>query len=93
MSDENKRAKYDRFGHDAYTQSGGGGGHAGGDPFDIFSQVFGGGGGGGSSIFDQLFGGGGGGGRRNGPTPGDDLRYDMELSFEEAVLESKKRLP
>ena len=60
LSDENKRAKYDRFGHDAYTQSGGGGA-GGGDPFDIFSQVFG-GGGGGSSIFDQLFGGGGGGG-------------------------------
>ncbi|MCM8529757.1 MAG: molecular chaperone DnaJ [Lentisphaeraceae bacterium] len=95
LSDENKRAKYDRFGHDAYTQSGGGGGGGGGDPFDIFSQVFGGGGGGGggSSIFDQLFGGaGGGGGRRNGPIPGDDLRYDMELTFEEAVFGVKKEV-
>ncbi|MCM8540886.1 MAG: molecular chaperone DnaJ [Lentisphaeraceae bacterium] len=92
LSDENKRSKYDRFGHDAYTQSGGGGG-GGGDPFDIFSQVFGGGGGGGgSSIFDQLFGGGGGGGRRQGPIPGDDLRYDMELTFEEAVFGCKKEV-
>ena len=93
LSDENKRSKYDRFGHDAYTQSGGGGG-GGGDPFDIFSQVFGGGGGGGggSSIFDQLFGGGGGGGRRQGPIPGDDLRFDMELTFEEAVFGCKKEV-
>jgi len=90
LSDENKRAKYDRFGHEAYTQSGGGGG-GGGDPFDIFSQVFG-GGGGGSSIFDQLFGGGGGGGRRNGPIPGDDLRHDLELTFEEAVFGCKKEV-
>ena len=90
LSDENKRSKYDRFGHDAYTQSGGGGA-GGGDPFDIFSQVFG-GGGGGSSIFDQLFGGGGGGGRRQGPIPGDDLRYDMELTFEEAVFGCKKEV-
>ncbi|MCM8528581.1 MAG: molecular chaperone DnaJ, partial [Lentisphaeraceae bacterium] len=88
LSDENKRSKYDRFGHDAYTQSGGGGA-GGGDPFDIFSQVFG---GGGSSIFDQLFGGGGGGGRRQGPIPGDDLRYDMELTFEEAVFGCKKEV-
>lgn len=89
LSDENKRAKYDRFGHEAYTQSGGGGG-GGGDPFDIFSQVFG-GGGGGSSIFDQLFGGGGG-GRRQGPIPGDDLRFDLELTFEEAVFGCKKEV-
>jgi molecular chaperone DnaJ len=93
LSDENKRAKYDRFGHDAYTSSGSGGG--GGDPFDIFSQVFGGGGGGGGggSIFDQIFGGGGGGGgRRNGPAAGDDLRFDMELTFEEAVFGVKKEV-
>jgi molecular chaperone DnaJ len=95
LSDESKRGKYDRYGHDAYTQSGGGSG-GGGDPFDIFSQVFGGGGGGGGggSIFDQLFGGsgGGGGGRRNGPIPGDDLRFDMELTFEEAVFGVKKEV-
>ena len=92
LSDQDKRAKYDRFGHEAYT-SGGAGGFSGGDPFDIFSQVFGGGGGGGSSIFDQLFGGGGGGGgRRQGPIPGDDLRYDLELTFEEAVFGCKKEI-
>ena len=92
LSDEQKKARYDRLGHAAYTSSGGGGGAGGGDPFDIFSQVFGGGGGGaGGSIFDQLFGGGGG-GRRGGPIPGDDLRYDMELTFEEAVFGAKKEI-
>jgi len=91
LSDEDKKARYDRLGHAAYTSSGGGGGGGGGDPFDIFSQVFGGGGGGGS-IFDQLFGGGGGGGRRGGPVPGDDLRFDMELTFEEAVFGAKKEI-
>lgn len=95
LSDENKRSKYDRFGHDAFVNSGGGSA-AGGDPFDIFSQVFGGGSGGGSSIFDQLFGGGGGGGgggsRRRGPAPGADLRFDLELTFEEAVFGCKKKI-
>ena len=91
LGDEDKRAKYDRFGHEAYTQGGAGGYSGGGDPFDIFSQVFG-GGGGGSSIFDSLFGGGGGGGRSNGPVPGNDLRYDMELTFEEAVFGCKKEI-
>ena len=89
LSDESKRRQYDQFGHDAYTQRGGGGGggmH--GDPFDIFSQVFGGGGGGASSIFESFFGGGGGG----GPQPGADLRKDLELTFEEAVFGCKKEI-
>jgi molecular chaperone DnaJ len=91
LGDEDKRAKYDRFGHEAYTTGGSSGG--GGDPFDIFSQVFnGGGGGGGSSIFDSLFGGGGGGGGRQGPVPGNDLRLDLELTFEEAVFGCKKEI-
>lgn len=92
LSDEGKRRQYDQFGHDAYTQRGGGGGGGGGmhgDPFDIFSQVFGGGGGGGaSSIFESFFGGGGGG----GPQPGADLRKDLELTFEEAVFGCSKEI-
>src|SRR5438445_9625266 len=63
LSDENKRAAYDRFGHQAFAQGGGParGGGAGGfhDPFDIFREVFGasgGAGGGTSNIFEQFFG-------------------------------------
>lgn len=91
LSDKKKRAKYDQLGHDAYTSSGRGGG-AGGyhDPMDIFNQFFGGGGGG--SFFDDIFGGGGGSQRRNGPVQGSDLRYDMEIDFEDAVYGADKKL-
>ncbi|MCP3968370.1 MAG: molecular chaperone DnaJ [Lentisphaerae bacterium] len=98
LSDKGKRAKYDQFGHAAFTNGGRGGpGGAGGfhDPFDIFSQVFGGGGGGGSSIFEDLFGGGGGGGRRSsasGAIDGADLRYDIEIDFEDAVYGADRRI-
>ena len=70
LSDPQKRAAYDQYGHAAFDgRSRGGGGGGGGfhDPFDIFREVFGGGGGGGGgggSIFEDLFGGGGGGRRR-----------------------------
>ena len=76
LSDPQKRAAYDQFGHDAFdprARARGGGGPAGGgfhDPFDIFREVFGGaGGGGGGSIFENLFGGGG--QNPNGPQRGD----------------------
>ncbi len=84
LSDSQKRAAYDQMGHAAFQQGGGGGGAH--NPFDIFEQVFGGGGG----IFEELFGGG----RRNpgGPQRGADLRYDMQLQFEEAVLGCEKHL-
>ncbi len=90
LSDEQKRAAYDRYGHSAFSggmggpASGGGGGFH--DPFDIFKEVFGGGGGGGG-IFDSFFGGGGGGGRRrgDGPQRGSDLRYGIEISLEDAA--------
>lgn len=94
LSDEEKRAAYDRFGHSAFSQ-GGGGFHA-HDPFDVFREVFsgaGGGGGGGifGSIFEEAFGGGGGrGGRSRGR--GADLRYDMQISFEEAALGCEKEI-
>lgn len=92
LSDDQKRAAYDRYGHNAF--SGGMGGPAGGgmgsggfhDPFDIFREVFGGGGGGGG-VFESFFGGGGGGRqqRRDGPQRGSDLRYGLEISLEEAA--------
>ncbi|MEL6781026.1 MAG: molecular chaperone DnaJ [Pseudomonadota bacterium] len=81
LSDADKRAAYDRFGHAAFESGMGGGG--GGDPFggadpgDIFEN-----------IFSQVFGGqspfGGGGRRRGGPARGTDLRYDMDISLQDA---------
>lgn len=84
LSDPQKRALYDQHGHAAFDRRAGGFGRSAGgggfhDPFDIFREVFGGGG----NIFDDLFGGG-----RSDPTQaqrGEDLRYDMELTFEEAA--------
>jgi molecular chaperone DnaJ len=93
ISDEEKRAAYDRYGHAAFKSGGGGGGGRGGfhDPMDIFSQVFGGGGGG--SMFDDLFGGGGGRRRdRSGKKRGSDLRYDLEITLEEAAEGVEKEL-
>ena len=94
ISDEEKRSAYDRYGHAAFKSGGGGGGGRGGfhDPMDIFSQVFGGGGGGGS-MFDDLFGGGGGRRRdRSGKKRGSDLRYDLEITLEEAAEGVEKEL-
>lgn len=95
LSDEDKRAAYDRYGHAAFENGGGGGGFGGGgfhDASDIFSQVFGGAFGGGGG-FEDLFGGGG--RRRRNPSgrqPGSDLRYDLEISLEEAAVGIQKEL-
>ncbi len=95
LSDPDKRAAYDRYGHAAFSggmgggRSGGGGGFH--DPMDIFSQVFGGAFGGG---FEEFFGGGGGSGRRksSGKQRGSDLRYDLEITLEEAARGVEKEL-
>jgi molecular chaperone DnaJ len=89
LSDPQKRAAYDQYGHAAFdprarARGGGGGFH---DPFDIFRDVFGGGAGG--SIFENLFGGGQ---DPNGPQRGDDLRYDMQITLEEAALGCEKEI-
>ena len=93
LSDPEKRRQYDQFGHDAYTQRGGGGGGAYDyqRAQDIFSQFFGGGGGGGFP-FEDLFGGGHHRSNPNGAVPGDDLRYDLEIDFEEAMYGADKTL-
>ena len=96
LSDPKKRSQYDQFGHAAFTNTGRGGGSGGfHDPFDIFSQVFGGGAGrssgGGGSIFEELFGSGGR-TRRGGPVDGADLRYDLEVDFEDAVFGADKKI-
>ena len=92
LSDAQKRAAYDQFGHAAFdarqrASRGGGGGGGFHDPFDIFREVFG-GGGGGSSIFDNLFGGQ----DPSGPQRGDDLRYNLEITLEEAALGCEKEI-
>jgi molecular chaperone DnaJ len=95
LFDAQKRAAYDRYGHAAFAQGGGGGARGGGggfhDPFDIFKEVFG-GGGGGDNIFEQFFGGGGGGGGRGDRNRGDDMRYDLQISLEEAATGCEKEV-
>lgn len=77
LKDPDKRAAYDRFGHAAFEHGGMGGGHGFGADF---ASTF-------SDIFEDLFGMGGGrrgGGRSTGRERGADLRYNMEITLEEA---------
>lgn len=89
LSDENKRAQYDRFGHAAFEN----GGSAGAGGFGGFGG-FGGGFEDLGDIFGSFFGGGGGFGhsRQRGPEPGEDLRYNLELTLEEAAKGVEKTL-
>lgn len=83
LSDEGKRQIYDTYGHDGLKNSGYSGP---GSAEDIFSSF--------GDIFGDLFGFGGGRSqaRRNGPIPGNDLRYDVEISFMEAVHGVEKEI-
>ncbi len=93
LTDPDKRAAYDRYGHAAFQQGAGAGAGGGGfhDPFDLFREVFGQGGGSGG-IFDQFFGGGGGGASADGRQRGSDLRYDLQISLEEAAEGVEKEI-
>lgn len=75
LQDSQKRAAYDRFGHDAFSQGGGGASGFGG--FDF--------GGGFADIIDEVFGNFAG-RQRGGPSRGADVRYDMSITLEEAFL-------
>ena len=87
LMDADKRAAYDRFGHAAFSQGmGRGGGFH--DPFDIFREVFSGAGGG---IFETFFGGGAT-TDREGRQRGSDLRYDMQITLEEAAFGVDKEI-
>ena len=74
LKDPQKRAAYDRFGHEAFKQGmSGGGGQGGGAGFSDLGDIF-------ETIFGSAFGGGG----RQQPRRGADLRYDMEIGLDEA---------
>ncbi|PKG55055.1 molecular chaperone DnaJ [Shewanella sp. Choline-02u-19] len=85
LTDSDKKAAYDQFGHAGVDPNRGGGGQGGADFGDVFGDVFG-----------DIFGGGrrGGGGQRQAAR-GSDLRYNLELSLEEAVkgLSKELRIP
>lgn len=74
LSDPQKRAAYDRFGHAGVNGQGGGGAQF-HDVHDIFNEVFG-------DVFGDMFGMRG--QRNRGPARGQDLRYDLEISLEQA---------
>lgn len=90
LMDEQKRAAYDRYGHAAFAQGGRGPGGGFHDPFDIFREVFSGAGGAGG-IFESFFGGGSG-MEADGSQRGSDLRYDMQISLEEAAFGVEKEI-
>ena len=87
LTDANKRAAYDRYGHAGVDPSMGGGG-GGGQGFDGFADAFG-------DIFGDIFGGGGGGGGGRGRSNvyrGADLRYNLEITLEEAARGAEKTI-
>ena len=89
LSDAQKRAAYDQYGHAAFDgTAGGGGGYGGGfggmdfDASDIFGSVFG-----------DFFGGGGGGrSRQSGPKSGSDVQVNIQIEFEEAIFGIDKEI-
>ena len=91
LSDKEKRARYDQFGHPGvdpnYGAGGPGGGFGGFDMGDIdLGDIFG-------SFFGGGFGGfGGGGQRRNGPQKGESLRANLTITFEEAAFGCEKEI-
>ena len=90
LMDADKHAAYDRFGHAAFAQGTAGAGGGFHDPFDIFREVFGSGGVGGG-IFETFFGGGAS-TDRDGRQRGSDLRYDMQITLEEAAFGVEKEI-
>lgn len=85
LSNAEKKAAYDQFGHAAFEGGmGGGAGGFGGQGAGGFGDIFG-------DMFGDIFGGGGGGGRQR-QRRGSDLRYNMELTLEEAVRGVEKNI-
>ncbi|MEE3409965.1 MAG: molecular chaperone DnaJ [Treponema sp.] len=97
LSDEKKRPIYDQYGWAGLDGMGAGGGAQYSHAFHDFSDLFGGMGGGFEDIFSNIFGGGFGGGFSGGrgghsDNDGASLRYDLEITFKEAVFGVKKDL-
>ncbi|MGJ8744513.1 molecular chaperone DnaJ [Polaribacter sp.] len=94
LSDENKKARYDQYGHAGFEGPQGGGGFGGGgmnmdDIFSQFGDIFGGGGGG----FGGGFGGfGGGGGQRQARVKGSNMRIRVKLTLEEIAKGVEKKV-
>ncbi|MFC5300668.1 molecular chaperone DnaJ [Azospira restricta] len=89
LSDPQKRAAYDQYGHAGVDPQAGMGGGFGGAGMGGFADAFGG-------IFDEIFGGRGGGGHgRSNIYRGADLRYNLEITLEQAAFgtETKIRIP
>ena len=85
LSDPQKKAAYDRYGHAAFDQTAGGGagGFGGFGDFGDFGDI--------GDIFSSFFGGGGGSSsRRNGPVRGSDIRVRLNITFDEAAKGTKK---
>lgn len=96
LSDTEARKKYDTFGHDAFAQGAGAGpgGFQGFGDFSDFEDIFG-------DLFSSFFGGAfggaggagaGGGARRGRVRSGRDLKYDLEITFDEAAFGGEKRI-
>lgn len=91
LSDKEKRARYDQFGHAGVDPNYGAGGPGGGFGFDMGDIDLG-------DIFGSFFGGGFGGfggsssARRNGPQKGESLRANLTITFEEAAFGCEKEL-
>ncbi|WP_263081918.1 molecular chaperone DnaJ [Endozoicomonas sp. Mp262] len=85
LSDDQKRGAYDQYGHAGVDPNMGGMGGAGGFGAGNFSDIFG-------DVFGDIFGAGGGGRTHSSVQRGADLRYQLELSLEEAVKGTNKKI-
>ncbi|TYP54983.1 molecular chaperone DnaJ [Thermosediminibacter litoriperuensis] len=90
LSDPQKRAMYDKFGHAGVDPNAAQGGFSGGgfgdfSDFDFGRDIFG-------DIFESFFGGGFGETRKKGPVRGADVRYDLEITLEEAAFGVEKEI-
>ncbi|MGN1409380.1 MAG: molecular chaperone DnaJ [Eubacteriales bacterium] len=83
LSDPDKKAKYDQYGHAAFDPASGAGGFGGFGDFGGFDI---------NDIFSSFFGGSPTGSRRNGPVRGDNITVRLTISFEESVFGCKKEI-
>lgn len=86
LKDDQKRAAYDQYGHDAYVNGMGKSGNSGFGGFDFSGTGF-------ESIFEEMFGGGFGGGHaKPRQSKGSDVRYDLEITLDESFTGIKKNI-